>query len=377
MFDREITFDRFIRGLIIIVAVVGAGVLLKRLSTVLIPFFVAWLLAYMLYPLVCFLQYKLRLPGRIFSITVALLIVLAAITGLVALILPPTLQELGKLQGLLATVVHDTIGSREVTEFIDRVLRLYMNDESLMEVARQGNFLDSAQGILLWAWDMFIRTIDFAMGVFGCFVVMLYTFFILLDYENICDGWAQLIPVSHRHQAVMLVQDVKSGMNAYFRGQALIATLVGILFSIGFLIIDFPFAIGLGLIIGVLNMVPYLQLIAFVPTILFALLKSADTGESFWLILLGALIVFAVVQLIQDMYLTPRIMGHVTGLNPAIILLSLSVWGSLLGLIGLIIALPLTTLLLSYYRRLVLGEMPAPGEATVPNSPSEEKKQRK
>ena len=142
-------------------------------------------------------------------------------------------------------------------------------------------------------------------------------------------------------------------MNKYFRGQTLIALLVGILFSIGFLIIDFPLAIGFGLFIGLLNMVPYLQLIAFVPTILLALLKAADSGENFWWILFGALMVFAIVQIIQDAILTPKIMGKVTGLNPAIILLSLSIWGSLLGILGMIIALPLTTLLLSYYHKYV------------------------
>ena len=115
-------------------------------------------------------------------------------------------------------------------------------------------------------------------------------------------------------------------------------------------------AIGLGLFIGVLNLIPYLQLVGFIPTIILALVKAADTGQSFWLILFCALMVFAVVQTIQDVVLTPKIMGHVTGLNPAIILLSLSIWGSLLGIIGLIIALPLTTLLISYYRRFVLKE---------------------
>ena len=145
-------------------------------------------------------------------------------------------------------------------------------------------------------------------------------------------------------------------MNSYFRGQSLIALIVGILFSIGFLIIDFPLAIGLGLFIGLLNLVPYLQLIGLIPTIALALMKSLETGQSFWVILLMALAVFAVVQTIQDMYLTPRIMGKVMGLNPAVILLSLSIWGSLLGFIGLIIALPLTTLCLSYYRRFVLKE---------------------
>ena len=70
--------------------------------------------------------------------------------------------------------------------------------------------------------------------------------------------------------------------------------------------------------------------------------------------MLMALAVFAVVQLIQDAFLTPKIMGQVTGLNAAIILLSLSIWGSLLGMLGMIIALPLTTLLLNYYQRYVI-----------------------
>ena len=84
-------------------------------------------------------------------------------------------------------------------------------------------------------------------------------------------------------------------------------------------------AVGLGMFIGILNMVPYLQLLGFIPTILLAVVKAADTGQNFWIVLLMALAVFAVVQVIQDTLLTPKIMGHVTGLNSAIILLSLSV----------------------------------------------------
>ncbi len=115
-------------------------------------------------------------------------------------------------------------------------------------------------------------------------------------------------------------------------------------------------AIALGLFIGALNMVPYLQIIGFLPTIVLAILKAADTGENFWVILAGALIVFIVVQAIQDGFLVPRIMGKITGLNPAIILLSLSIWGSLLGMLGMIIALPLTTLMLSYYQRFIINK---------------------
>ena len=367
MLNQRITFDLFIRGLIVVAIVVLSIFMVGRLSTVLIPFFVAWLLAYMLYPLVCFLHYKVRLRNRILSIVAALLVVFSVITGLLVLVIPPTIQEFSKVHGLLNVIVNETIGYQHITEYTHRFIERYVDGNTISQLAEQGNLTKLVQNILLQLWHLITSTINIAIGVMGSFVVLLYTFFILLDYELICDGWANLIPAGKRAFAVTLVQDVKNGMNAYFRGQSLIAFLVGILFSIGFLIIDFPFAVGLGLFIGLLNLVPYLQLIAFLPTILLALLKSTETGDNFWIILLSAGIVFIVVQLIQDMYLTPKIMGKAMGLNPAIILLSLSIWGSLLGIIGLIIALPLTTLLLSYYRRFVLGEAP-PALTTTPEN---------
>ena len=105
----------------------------------------------------------------------------------------------------------------------------------------------------------------------------------------------------------------------------------------------------LGLFIGVLNMVPYLQLISLPITALLCIVSSVSTGGDFWIIFWESMAVYVVVQCIQDLFLTPKIMGKAMGLNPAVILLSLSVWGTLLGFIGLIIALPLTTLFLSYY----------------------------
>ena len=157
-------------------------------------------------------------------------------------------------------------------------------------------------------------------------------------------------------------------MSNYFRGQSLVALCVGILFSIGFVIIDFPLAIGFGLFVGLLNIVPYLQTVALVPTLFFALVKAANTGENFWWILLAAGIVFLVVQVIQETILIPRIMNKVTGLNPAVILLSLSIWGSLLGLVGMIIALPATSLMLSYYRRFLRKQSEEERELAAENT---------
>ena len=136
----------------------------------------------------------------------------------------------------------------------------------------------------------------------------------------------------------------------------MIALSVGVLLAIGFKIINFPLAVTLGLFIGVLNLIPYMQAIGIIPMILLSLLRSAETGENFWLIFGMAILVLGIVQCIQDLYLTPRIMGKAMGLNPAIILLSLSIWGSLMGMLGMIIALPLTTLMLSYYQRFIINK---------------------
>lgn len=356
MLEKQITFDKVVRWLVAALIAAALIWLVNRLSSVLLPFFIAWILAYMIYPFVRFLETKCRLKYRVVSIVVALFIVLAVLCLLVFLVVPPIIEESLRMSKLITVYFNDTLASSELFANIQNMLQSYASDDSLMKLLQHSSVVDVAENLVLKAWEFLSGTLNFALGLLGSVIVVLYLFFILMDYEKISEGWIHFIPEGQRGFASMVAHDVESGMNAYFRGQSLIALIVGILFSIGFLIIDFPMAIGLGLFIGLLNLIPYLQLVGFIPTVILALVKAADTGQSFWLILLCALAVFAVVQTIQDVFLTPKIMGHVTGLKPAIILLSLSVWGSLLGLIGLIIALPLTTLLISYYRRFVLKE---------------------
>jgi predicted PurR-regulated permease PerM len=182
-------------------------------------------------------------------------------------------------------------------------------------------------------------------------IMLLYLFFILLDFERLSRGWKPYVPKKWRKIVGKLWGDLVGGMNQYFRGQALVALCVGILFAIGFSIIDFPAAIAFGLFVGVLNLVPYLQVVSVVPMVLLAVLKAASTGGDFWMIMLSALAVLLVVQVIQDMLIVPYIMGKRMNLHPAVILLSLSIWGKLLGVLGMIVALPLTTIILAYIKR--------------------------
>ena len=353
---KKITFDSFIRAVILGAIIIGVLMLLKRLSGVLLPFFLAWLIAYLIYPLVSFFQHKLRLKNRIISIFCALLTL--TVIGSVAfyLLVPPMIQEFLRVKDLLIECFSTTHTASNVPTTLSEFIRQNIDLHILEQMFSQENILDALKVTVPKLWSLISESINLLFGFFTVFLILLYIVFILLDYESISEGWAHLMPKKYRKTVTGILNDVKDGMNRYFRGQALVALCVGILFSIGFLIIDFPLAIGLGLFIGALNMVPYLQIIGFVPTIMLAILKAADTGDNFWIIIASAAAVFIVVQIIQDGYLVPRIMGKITGLNPAIILLSLSIWGSLMGMLGMIIALPLTTLMLSYYQRYIINQ---------------------
>lgn len=356
MLKETITFDRFIRMVTGIIIVALIYLLLRKLSGVLIPFFVAWIGAYMLYPFVKFLEKRCHIKQRILSIIIVVLSLIAILTGACLLIIPPVIDECAQLKDIVVDYVNTSSTTTVITAEIENFVKHHINLEEITKALTIRDISSLIEERVPQLFGLISSSVSALMGVLGSLIAIMYLFFILLDYEQISKGFIRMVPPSKRNFVSGVLHDVERGMNGYFRGQSLIAFIVGILFAIGFMIIGLPLAIPLGLFIGLLNLVPYLQTLGFFPAIMLGILKAHETGQNFWGILLGILIVFAVVQTIQDGYLTPRIMGNVTGLNAAVILLSLSVWGSLLGFIGLIIALPITTILVSYYKRYVLEE---------------------
>ena len=352
---KKITFDSFIRGVILGVIIIGILMLFKRLSGVLLPFFIAWLIAYLIYPLVTFFQYRLRLKNRVISIFCALFSILIAGGAAFYLLVPPMMDEFVRVKDLVIDYFSNGTHDGNVPKTLSEFLRENIDTQFVTQLFKEENMLNAIKETVPRLWSLLSESVNLLFSFFTFFLILLYIVFILLDYESISEGWTHLVPQKYRPFVINVMNDVKDGMNRYFRGQAFVALCVGILFSIGFLIIDFPLAIGLGLFIGALNLVPYLQIIGFIPTIVLAILKAADTGGNFWIIIASALAVFIIVQAIQDGFIVPRVMGKITGLNPAIILLSLSIWGSLMGMLGMIIALPLTTLMLSYYQRFIIN----------------------
>ena len=366
MIERTITFDRFVRWMLGGLLAVAILLLVNYLSGVLLPFVVAWLFAYLLYPIVKFVQFRLHVPGRVLSIIVTLLLVLIVIGGVVYLIIPPLIEQFQKLGQLATDYIQK---SAHISDIPKAVVTWFQNNQQDIEkFFRSRDFTESLKIAMPQVFSVLGQTASIVISIVASMITLLYMFFILLDYEYLTNNWIRIFPKRVRPFWQGVATDVERAMNSYMRGQALVALSMGILFCIGFTIIDFPMAIGLGILIGIMDLVPYLHSLALIPTVFLALLKSADTGQNFWWILISALAVFLIVQIIIDMVVTPKIMGKAMGLNPAILLLSLSVWGALLGFIGLIIALPLTTLLIAYYQRYVTKE----GEIEPPKEKSSE-----
>ena len=373
MANREITFDRFIRGLIAIAGCVIAYLLISRLSGALLPFLIAWLFCYLVYPIVKFFQYKLKFKSRALSIFTVLMLFTAIIVGICFAVVPPIVEEVVMLKEFVTNYLSSGGNNSTIPAVVNEFIREHIDMrqvEAYFSVDRVGELI---KGALPKIWNVVAQSFNLVGVVVAAFMVLVYIFFILNDYESLERGWIRLIPEKYRERVVTLCNDVEESMSNYFRGQSLIALCVGILFSIGFLIIDFPMAIGFGLFVGLLNIVPYLQITSIVPMVFLALVKAANTGENFWWILIAAGIVMLVVQVIQETILIPRIMNKAIGLHPAVILLSLSIWGSLLGLVGMIIALPATSLILSYYRQFLRNQEAAEKSQADVTSKVEEK----
>lgn len=355
MLDTPFTFDRVIRIGIVIAIVWGIVSVIAYLSDVLIPFAIAALLAYLMNPLVVWIQRRLPVSSRLAAVLLSLLSILAGCVLLGVIFVPLIIGEITHMKELITKVVKQDVFRAQAITYLPTQVWQYLKDlmatEEVLRLLTFDNVRAVAQQVLPGVWSVFSGTVSFLIGLLGLVIILLYLIFILLDYEEVSKGWKNLIPQQYKQTTVDVLDDFTQAMSRYFRAQALIAFIVGVLHAFGFWLIGLPMGIILGLFIGLLNMVPYLQVIGLIPAVLFAFMASLETGQSVWEMLALVMLVFAVVQLIQDALLVPKIMGHVTGFNSAMILLSLSVWGKLLGILGLIIALPLTFLLYSYYKR--------------------------
>ncbi len=359
--DKPFTIDRIFRIFISCLLIVAGIFLLQYLSGVLIPFVVALIFAYLMDPFVDVVQKIIK--KRSFSVLVSILLIVGVLWLLGILIYPIVSKELSHMGNILSELLKDSQVKQRAMSVLPQDMWQYLQDFATKQDVQNffstksltSMFGNVSQKALPGILGFFSGAVSLLLGIAGIAIILLYMIFILLDYDALIAQWKNMIPPQHRNFILELIADFKLAMNKYFRAQALIALIVATIFSVGFYIIGLPLGILLGIFIGILCMIPYLQYLGLIPALFLALMHSLETGQSFGITLLYVGIIFFVVEIVQDALLTPKIMGKVIGMNPAIILLSISIWGKLLGVLGLLIALPLTYFLLSYYKRFVIN----------------------
>jgi len=357
--DKPYTLDSVVRMLLGAGFVVALIWLLGYLSGALIPFVVALLLAYLLNPVTSWIEGKVRSRGAAVLLTVVLVVVVVG--GIGTLVIPMMAGELAHMGRVLGDLASNKDFAARVQAYLpdnlwqwvqelirsEDVKALFTTD-SIMNTAQAafGKLMPGIRGILSTAGS-------FMAALIGLAVIHLYLVFLLADFGRIKNNWQNYLPADYRQPIVEFVDEFERTMSTYFRSQIVVALLVGALLSVGLLIIGLPMALLIGMLTGILNIAPYLGTLGLLMALPLSALGSLEAGQSPLTGMGLTLLVFGVVQVIQDGFLVPRIQGESLGLTPWLILLSLSVWGQLLGFLGLLIALPMTCLCLSYYRRML------------------------
>lgn len=360
--ETPITFDRAVRTLLVFGVAAALIWLARYLADALVPFCIALLAAYLMNPLAERIDGLVK--NRVAAVLITLTLVTAVLAGALALAAPLVRGEVAHMGKLMADVIDNSElasrASKHLPPDVWQAVREVAQKPEVQELFKAGDALAMAKAVaakvLPGLWGVMRGAAGLVAGLTGLVVIVLYTVFLMLDYRRVRENWANIIPPTHRPLVKDFAQDFQAGMSRYFRAQAAVAACVGVLFAVGFGLIGLPLGILLGLFIGLLNMIPYLQLAGFVPAFFLGAVHALETGSGLWTTFALILAVFAVVQLIQDGFLVPHIMGQAMGLSPAMLLLSLSVWGKLLGMLGLLIAIPVTCLLWAWYKRYVTQE---------------------
>lgn len=370
---RAWTVDRIMQNLIVVLAIGAILWGLNYMSGVLTPFFAAFLLAYILDPLVTKLQKKVR--HRIIAVIIVIVGFFAVVLGAGYVFIPMVVGEVRHLGVLIPKMFSDSTWVSRISSVMPGDLwtsiKGMISWDKVAAYMRSIDFWKSVQSvannILPSAWGLLAKGSNVVAWISGTALVCMYLIFIMLDMPKILHAIVSLFPNKYRGGLSDFSKEVDKFMGSYFRAQSLVALCVGILFAISFALVGLPMGVAFGLLIGVLNMVPYLQLTSIPLAFLLAVVHALETGMPFWEVCLIVTFIYLLIQVIQDFILVPKIVGGSMNLPPVGILLSISIWGKLLGFLGLIVAIPFTCICLVYVDKIqkkaeaVVDEITGPG----------------
>jgi len=329
-----------------VVAFLAAGAsvlgLVYLARTALTPVFIALLLTYLLDPLIR------RMEGwRMSRVTAILIFAGALLTVLVfagGFLILQAQAELTALYDRLPEYLERIHGT--VVPFMKETFGITLPgtvDESVIVLREQVQSLDTAAlkpatSILAWATS---STLALAAWVFQLTIIPVFLFYFLREWERMKTWTANHLPLAYRDYILRKTAQVDDILGAFIRGQLLICLILGVLYSLGLLIVGLDLAVVIGMTAGLLFIIPYLgTALGVVAATVMALLEHGLSGQ-----LLGAWGVFAAVQLFEGFVLTPRIMGQKVGLPPVAVIIALMVGADLLGLVGMLAAVPVAAVI--------------------------------
>lgn len=359
--------DRIMHLIIGLAIATVVVILVRALSDVLLPFVVACFIAYMLEPMVNFNMRWTHTKGRTLGSLLTILEVTLVFACVFYIFTPTVIKDLGMLNDIIKSIED---GKRQLPPscvgIID-FIREHCSPDALKSSLENFHFetlINKGTSLLEGSLGVLFQALEWML-------TLIYIIFILIDYPQIVRGIKLIFPYKYRRQGVEIVRDVQTNMQQYFRGQGVVALCAMVMYCIGFSLAGLPLAIPMGIIVGTLYMIPYFQYVTGIPVAIIVFIYSLGGTVDFLPELGKCGLVYLITQMTCDYLVTPHVMGKAMGLNGAMIFLSLSVWGSLLGIIGMIIALPATAIIMAYYERYIsYPPRPESNEPDEPNLPN-------
>lgn len=343
--QKGLTFIAILAGLVIF------GWLLIKLSPVLAPFLLAALLAYLANPLVERLsnQGKYKIPRTIAVILVFVFMIAIVLLGLLYLIpmlhkqmnefiefFPKIIKWLQEaLLPKLEAVLGLSLDQPDMQALQDKLIQHWSKATDLVTMVSV-KFVQSGMTLINWLVNFFL--------------VIVVAFYLLRDWHGCLKAVQQVIPQSYRSQVVGFVRKADEVMGSFLKGQLTVMLSLGVIYAVGLSIIGLKFSVMLGIGAGLLSIVPYLgSIVGIVAALLVALLTSHD-----WMMLLWVAVVFGVGQSIESMVLTPLLVGDKLGLHPVVVIFAVLAGGQLMGMVGILLAIPVAAILAVILREPVL-----------------------
>lgn len=321
---------------------------------VLVQLFIAIALAYILNPLVARLEkYKFnRTLSVLLVFSLALIVVISAIIVLAVSVksefvaFQPNIPEYARR---MYAAVPDEVKTRLHIETPDL---LSSRIESVVRGITSTSF-DAAKPLLTWINRALSSTVGFILNLLGYFIIPIYLFYLLTDMPLLTGWLKELPPLRFRETLAMLAKEIDSVLSGFIRGQLLVCSILAILYSAGLWMIGIDLAVVIGTLAGATFIIPYVgTIIGIVLSMTMAVLKFHDLLHP--LLCLGW---FCLIQAIEGTIITPKVVGDTVGLHPLIAIVALLIGGQVLGIAGMLIAIPSAAVLkvfarhiLQYYR---------------------------